>query len=482
MANINVSVTDGNNLVLSLTPPNTQVITIDRASVGPAGPAGVSITSVSLASGTHAPGTLDTYNVNYSVGSPTTFQVYNGADGAGGVTSVGLSAPTFLSVSNSPITTTGTLALSYSGTALPIANGGTNATTADAALTSLGAYAATNPNGYTNNTGTVTGVTATSPVASSGGTTPIISIAAATSAVNGYLTSTDWTTFNNKQVAGTYVNSVSGTIGRTTSTGGVTPVIDLASGIATAGTTGSATLVPVVTIDTYGRVTSITTAANPQGTVTSVAALTLGTTGTDLSSSVATNTTTPVITLQVPTASATNRGALSSADWSTFNNKQPAGTYATGTGTADGANTGDNAANTNYANDYRLANFVAGTNYLTPTGTETVTNKRIDPRVSSTTSASSITPTIASFDQYAFTALAAALTINAPTGTPVDGDKLILRILDNGTSQTLTWNSTYTIIGVVLPTATTINKMLYVGCIYNAANTRWDVVAVTTQV
>jgi len=60
------------------------------------------------------------------------------------------------------------------------------------------------------------------------------------------------------------------------------------------------------------------------GTVTSVAALTIGTTGTDLSSSVANSTTTPVITLNVPTASATNRGALSSADWTTFNNKQSA--------------------------------------------------------------------------------------------------------------------------------------------------------------
>jgi hypothetical protein len=66
------------------------------------------------------------------------------------------------------------------------------------------------------------------------------------------------------------VTSVSGTTGRITSTGGTTPVIDLASGIATAGTTGSSTLIPVVTIDTYGRVTSITTASNPQGTVTSV--------------------------------------------------------------------------------------------------------------------------------------------------------------------------------------------------------------------
>ena len=121
--------------------------------------------------------------------------------------------------------------------------------------------------------------------------------------------------------SGGTVTSVSGTAGRITSTGGTTPVIDLVSGIATPGTTGSVSLIPVVTIDTYGRVTGITTAANPQGTVTSVAALTLGTTGTDLSSTVANGTTTPVITLQVPTASAVNRGALSAADWTTFNSK-----------------------------------------------------------------------------------------------------------------------------------------------------------------
>ena len=103
----------------------------------------------------------------------------------------------------------------------------------------------------------------------------------------------------------------------------------------TAGTYGSSTLIPVITTNAQGQVTSVTTASNPQGTVTSVAALTLGTTGTDLSSSVATGTTTPVITLNVPTASATNRGALSAADWTTFNNKQPAGTYVTSvTGTS----------------------------------------------------------------------------------------------------------------------------------------------------
>ncbi len=70
-----------------------------------------------------------------------------------------------------------------------------------------------------------------------------------------------------------------------------------------------------------------------QGTVTSVSALTLGTTGTDLGSSVAESTTNPVITLNVPTASATNRGALSSSDWSKFDGKQNAITLTT-TGTS----------------------------------------------------------------------------------------------------------------------------------------------------
>ena len=57
------------------------------------------------------------------------------------------------------------------------------------------------------------------------------------------------------------------------------------------------------------------------GTVTSVAALTLGTTGTDISSTVSNGTTTPTITLNIPTASAINRGLVSPSDWSTFNSK-----------------------------------------------------------------------------------------------------------------------------------------------------------------
>ena len=83
-------------------------------------------------------------------------------------------------------------------------------------------YNSTNPSGYTTNVGTVTGVTATGPVVSSGGTAPVISMAAATASVPGYLTAADWSTFNGKQaagsyqVAGTYVNTVNGNSGTVT--------------------------------------------------------------------------------------------------------------------------------------------------------------------------------------------------------------------------------------------------------------------------
>ena len=120
-------------------------------------------------------------------------------------------------------------------------------------------------------------------------------------------------------------------------------------------------------------------------------------------------------------------------------------------------------------------------NGTTLTVTE-IGSTRVNPRTSSTASTATLTPDISSNDQYNLTAQAVALAVAAPIGTPVDGNKIIIRILDNGTSRAITWNATYTAIGSTLPTATAVSKMTYVGCIYNAANTRWDVVAVATQV
>jgi hypothetical protein len=111
---------------------------------------------------------------------------------------------------------------------------------------------------------------------------------------------------------------------------------------------------------TYPNFTITNTSPSSGGTVTSVAALTIGTSGTDLSSSVANSTTTPVITLNVPTASATNRGALASADFTTFNNKQ---------GTITLTTTGTSGAATFSANTLNIPNYGSAlSGYLPLTG------------------------------------------------------------------------------------------------------------------
>ena len=154
--------------------------------------------------------------------------------------------------------------------------------------------------GYTPVTNART-ISTTSPLSGGGDLSAnrTLSISQATTSTNGYLSSTDWNTFNGKESALTFSSPLS----RTTNT--------ISIPAATSSVNGYLTSADWTTFNSKGS-----------GTVTSVAALTLGTSGTDLSSSVANGTTTPVITLNVPTASATNRGALSSTDWTTFNNKQ----------------------------------------------------------------------------------------------------------------------------------------------------------------
>lgn len=97
------------------------------------------------------------------------------------------------------------------------------------------------------------------------------------------------------------------------------------------------------------------------------------------------------------------------------------------------------------------------------------------------TTASSATPTVAitaSNMQYTVTALAANATFGAPTGSPGDGWRLLIRIKDNATARTLAFNSIFRAIGVTLPTTTVISKTTYLGCVWNQSDTKWDVVAV----
>ena len=99
--------------------------------------------------------------------------------------------------------------------------------------------------------------------------------------------------------------------------------------------------------------------------------------------------------------------------------------------------------------------------------------------VSSVASSATPTPVGSScHNQFNVTALAAAATFAAPSGTPVDGNSLIIRIKDNGTARALTWNAIYRAIGVSLPTTTVISKTMYIAARYNAADSKWDVIAV----
>jgi|688.fasta_scaffold02316_31 hypothetical protein len=74
----------------------------------------------------------------------------------GTVTSVALSVPSLLSISGSPITSSGTFAITYSGTALPLANGGTGQTTANAAFNAIAPSQSGNSGKYLTSDGTDT--------------------------------------------------------------------------------------------------------------------------------------------------------------------------------------------------------------------------------------------------------------------------------------------------------------------------------------
>jgi hypothetical protein len=116
---------------------------------------------------------------------------------------------------------------------------------------------------------------------------------------------------------------------------------------------------------------------------------------------------------------------------------------------------------------------------------QTLTNKRITQRI--TTEASSATPTINTdnTDIHEITALAEAITSMTTnlSGTPTNNQKLLVKILDNGTSRAIAGGaSNASTSSGTLPTATTINKWSLVALLYSTSRSKWFCVGVTTEV
>ena len=115
------------------------------------------------------------------------------------------------------------------------------------------------------------------------------------------------------------------------------------------------------------------------------------------------------------------------------------------------------------------------TNLVGTTDVQTLTNKRITPRVQSAASSATLNVNSDSYDMAVLTAQAAALTIANPTGTPTEGQALLYKITDNGTARAITFGAQFRAFGAALPTTTVINKTIYIGCIWNSTDTKWDV-------
>jgi hypothetical protein len=228
----------------------------------------------------------------------------NPIGGGSGLTLVGLSAPSSVfSVANSPLIANGTIALSLisqtqryvfaaptSGAGVPGFRALTIADISDFPGTpgTVTSFSFTNANTFTGTVSTAT-------------TTPTLTLVQtqASGSTNGYLSSTDWTTFNNKGSGNGTVTSTSiknnGNIVGTVSTATTTPelAINLTTTGVSAGTYGGANVIPVVTTDIYGRISSVTTASGStgSGTVTNFVYTNNG----NLTGTVSSDTTTPTL-------------------------------------------------------------------------------------------------------------------------------------------------------------------------------------------
>jgi len=99
-------------------------------------------------------------------------------------------------------------------------------------------------------------------------------------------------------------------------------------------------------------------------------------------------------------------------------------------------------------------------------------------RVQLISSSSSVTHNYSTYDVTSVSSLAVGMAINAPGGTPQDGQGFLFRFKDNGVARSLSWASAFVAIGVTLPVTTIAGKWMYVAGRYNGVSGKSDVLAI----
>lgn len=120
----------------------------------------------------------------------------------------------------------------------------------------------------------------------------------------------------------------------------------------------------------------------------------------------------------------------------------------------------------------------AATKTYVDAGTITLTNKRITKRTGTTTSSATPTINTDNVDIYRLTAMSAAVTSMTTnlSGTPTDGQSLIISFTDNGTARAITWGTSFEASGTIaLPTTTVISTRLDVAFIWNTVTSKWRI-------
>ncbi len=118
------------------------------------------------------------------------------------------------------------------------------------------------------------------------------------------------------------------------------------------------------------------------------------------------------------------------------------------------------------------------------TDTQTITNKRITPRIISISS--SATPSINTDNADAVTITAQSVDITSMTsglsGTPGNFDKLIIRIKNvDASPHSVTWGASFASSQATLPTTIVAAKVTTVGLIWDSVKTKWICLAVDQE-